>query len=267
MSRTTVLIALLGLALLAGCNQSSGSGSEWVCDSYVANETTDVYLEWTCESQVDWDECKFKFFTESAEETEYFCDGQYASNMDNRYACIDAAGHQWGCSTEADRENCETNYFSDPSKIYWCNAAFNVKEDTPSYWACPALDYPIGTCQASVPVAGDGFVGFACPRLDPEPGSEDYEEWQADCNYDALRRECPPRGAGAACRNRLLDLGAAWRAQLEEEGNNYQKRVPDGCTFIGSGQCDPTWSLSGSSDQAAGEPKNYCNPRVGCFEN
>ena len=264
MSRMTVLIAFLGLALVSGCSQSDGSGSDWICDSYIEGQPKDAaYIEWTCESAEDWDQCKFKFFTETAESTDYFCDEEWASNMANRYACLDQAGHQWGCETEADRENCEANYFSDPNSFYYCNAAFNVYEDTPSYWACPGLEYPIGTCQAGLPESG---LGFACPRLDPEPGSDDYEDWQADCNYDALRQQCPSGGAGSACRRNLLQRRNEWRAKLEEEGDNYEKQIPDGCIFIGSGECAPTWSISGSSDDAPGDPKNYCNPRVGCFQ-
>jgi hypothetical protein len=257
MSRITVLIALLGLALLAGCNQSDGSGSEWICDSYVEGEPKDTtYIEWTCESTEDWKTCQFKFFTETAEETDYFCDEEWASNMANRYACLDQAGNQWGCETEADRENCEVNYFSDPSSVYYCNAAFTVYEDTPGYWACPGLEYPIGTCQTGLPDAGEGF---ACPRLEPEP--------ECSCNYDALRQECPSGGAGAGCRRALQQCRSEYQRDISEQGDNYAKQVPAGCVFIGAGECEPTWSISGSTDEAAGDPKNYCNPRVGCSEN
>lgn len=284
MSRITVLIALLGLALLAGCNQSSGSGSEWVCDSYVANETTDVYLEWTCESQVDWDECKFKYLTADSAEVDYFCEEDFVDILSGTYTCIDQGYHTWSCQTPADQAYCEVNYFEDPDSLYWCNSAFNVFDDIPIYWACPDL-----SATYFQPTADRRF---ACPRAEPTPECcERVPESQAEQyrvkpdSLNACAKCLGGNNIGAACYNPDVpsgldnsvctgggrcDRGAACRRNLNQELQDwnratnpnrnpaYAKIVPPECDFVGNDECTPIWNLDN------GVPKNNCNPQAGC---
>ena len=285
MSRTTFLIALLGLALFAGCNQSDGSGSEWVCASYVGEEPTSVYLEWSCESRTDWDECQFKYLTADIEDVDYFCEEDFVGTLANGYTCLDRGDHRWSCQTLADRQTCEANYFENPEDLYWCNSAFNAFDETPIYWACPdpAGNYAFPTADRK----------FACPRAEPTPpccertDNEAQEQYQVSKESEDGCAEC--RGGtndGTACYNFVLDrldnsfctgggqcvnpANSSCRRQLNQElrawnrttnanlNPGYAKSVPPECTFVGNDECTPIWNLDN------GLPANNCNPRAGC---
>ena len=283
MNRISVLIALLGLALFAACNQSDGSGSEWICDSYV-DPGSEESRKWTCDSQQAWDYCHFKYLCTDADETSWFCDSDYnedepeksrlySIDCDGSYICQDEGGHRWACDTASDRNNCEATYFTSPESLYYCNVAFNVYVDQPEYYECPDVEpYPTAT------------FGFACPRLEPTPTcfSHYQERLENECYQcrDGLNNgtlcwrdgepdnsiciptdppQTPPRAAcwiANNCRTDLRRCRTRWTQKLNNP--DYEKYVPDGCSFLGNGECVPLWSLS------SGEPKNYCNLQTGC---
>ena len=277
MNRMTVLIALVGLTLFAGCNQSDGSGSDWICSSYVEPNELPPELkerrEWYCDSQQSWDYCHFKYLCADADETDWFCDALENDKCDGSYICRDDGNHLWACDTASERDYCEANYFTSPDSLYFCNLAFNVYEDQAEYYECPDIEpYPSAT------------KGFGCPRTEPTPTCYSHlqERIENECYQcrDSINNgtrcwrdggpddsiciptdppRTPPRDAcviANSCRNDLRDCSRAWSIKLRDP--NYEKSVPDGCSFLGNGECVPLWSLSD------GKPKNYCNLQAGC---
>ena len=114
MNRMTVLIALVGLALFVGCNQTDGSGSEWICaEGRVGNPNEQ---DWQCYSQTSWQQCSFKYVCEDAAEEEWFCDKlgtgrKYNETCADQYICEDQAGHYWACDSEDSQADCENELF------------------------------------------------------------------------------------------------------------------------------------------------------------
>ncbi len=172
------LVAFAALALSTGCDQSTDSGSKWICEAYQPTESTELLNQnWTCESQQAYNECRFKTVCDDADQQQWFCsnvdDRPYASQCQGSYICVDQAEHLWACDTSAGQANCEENYFDQGTNLYFCNAAFNVYTDPPIFWECPAEATPYPKAQE----------GFACPRLGARPrpcGAECQQNYEKE---------------------------------------------------------------------------------------
>ena len=233
MNRMTVLIALVGLALLVGCNQSDGSGSEWICaEGRVGNPNEQ---NWQCYSQVGWQQCSFKYVCEDVVEEEWFCDKlgngrKYNEICTDQHICEDQAGHYWACESEDSQDDCEADYFADPSDFFLCNAA-DRDRDPKEYWSCPDRggNLPLVPTSRQIQVQ----------TLDPG-GSPPIvvTKISAPCNIDPIAEGCTFLG-GEECTP-LWSMSGRSLVNPTEAGAPPPPPPDD-----------------------KGAPKNYCNP-VAC---